>query len=126
MENISKDENSLQFQENELIAVKIRGLPFHSTYQEVSDFFVAHEPIAQSVVLGINNEGRRSGYGSILFATEEKADMAAKEMNQQFIGNRYVELSVISFEDYRNFNNHLGKGTGQKKTVEVKLYNLIN
>ena len=39
--------NSLGFQESEMVAVRIRGLPFQCAYDEVTDFFRAHEPISQ-------------------------------------------------------------------------------
>lgn len=84
--------------------MKIRGLPYSARYEEVADFFKGFNIVPKSVVLGLNQEGRKNGFGAILFETEDEASRAAKEMNQQYIGNRYVDLSVITYADYKGFN----------------------
>jgi hypothetical protein len=99
----------------------------------VSDFFHDFKYIHQSVVLGVNFEGKKNGFGAILFETEDEAASAAKDMNRQYIGNgsRYVDLSVISYEDYLNFNSNYTKG-GEKQNSYggngsyVKLYECVN
>jgi RNA recognition motif-containing protein len=113
--------------------VKIRGLPYNIRYEEVADFFQDFKYINQSVVLGLNNEGRKNGFGAILFEDEEEAARAAKEMNKQYIGstNRYVDLSVISYEDYVNFNQNYyrgGKSSGgyHNQGNFVKLHQCVN
>ena len=88
----------------EQVAVKIRGLPYSVRYEEVADFFGDFSIVPKSVVLGLNQDGRKNGFGAILFESEGEAARAAKEMNQQYVGNRYVDLSVITYADYKSFN----------------------
>jgi len=92
------------FELDQQVAVKIRGMPYQTRYEEVSDFFREYKFINQSVVLGLNHEGRKNGFGAILFDNEEEAAAAAKGMNNEYIGSRYVDLSVISYDDYKKFN----------------------
>jgi len=95
---------------DEQTVVKIRGLPYNIRYEEVGDFFKDYKYIPQSVVLGVNYEGRKNGFGAILFENEEIAAEACKNMHKQYIGQRYVDLSVISYNDYKNFNNQRQTG----------------
>lgn len=113
--------------------IKIRGLPYSIRYEEVSEFFNDFKYIEQSVVFGLNHEGRKNGFGAILFENDDEAANAAKEMNKQYIGNgsRYVDLSVISYDDYINFNPAVSKGksggnwSGNAGSY-VKLYQCVN
>lgn len=109
--------------------VKIRGLPYNIRYEEVADFFKDYKYIEQSVVLGTNYEGRKNGFGAMLFQSEDEAEKAAKEMHKQYIGQRYVDLSIISYDEYKNFNSQ-GKPTGGNYGGEqgsyVKLFNCVN
>lgn len=77
-------------------------------------------------MLGLNNEGRKNGFGAILFKTEEDAARASQELNKQYIGERYVDLSVISYEEYKNFNNLGGSKFGGSAGKFVKLVNFVN
>lgn len=61
--------------------MKIRGLPYQVRFEQIADFFRDFRYIEKSVVLGIGNDGRRNGFGSILFEDAEEASSAAKEMN---------------------------------------------
>jgi RNA recognition motif-containing protein len=117
--------------------IKIRGLPYSCRYEDVSDFFGNFKYIEQSVVFGLNYEGRKNGFGAILFENGEEADKAVKEMNKQYIGQRYVDLSVISYDEYRNFNTHSSRGAGAGGSKSggnwsgnsgsyVKLYQCVN
>jgi len=64
-------------------------------------------------VLGIGSDGRKNGFGAILFEDAEEAKAAAKEMHGHHIGDRYVELSLITYGDYSKFN---GPGSGGNTT----------
>jgi RNA recognition motif-containing protein len=77
------------------------------------------------VILGLNNEGRKNGFGSILFDTEADASAAAAGMNGQHVGERYVDLSVISYGDYKKFNKPNDFG-GKPNSKPVKLANYVN
>jgi hypothetical protein len=60
-----------------------------------------------------------------LFESPEEASAAAEELDQATIGTRYVELSVISYGDYLNFNGPpggRGGGYGGGKTTRLSNY----
>ena len=87
-----------------MIALKIRGLSYHARYEEVSDFFRDFGIVDKSVVFGIGGDGRKNGFGTILFESASEATAAMNELQKKHIGERYVDLSVISYGDYLNFN----------------------
>jgi len=113
-----------RFTQDDRVAVKIRGLPYQTRYEEVADFFGDFKYIERSVILGLNNEGRKNGFGAILFETEDEAAAAASGMNGQHVGSRYVDLNVISYGDYKRFNKPIGGGNFGAKAV--KLSNHVN
>ena len=94
----------LTVKEDDKVAVKIRGLPYQVRYEEIADFFRDHRYIEKSAILGVGADGRKNGFGSILFEDQETAQLAAKELDGNYIGERYVEISVISYGDYLRFN----------------------
>ena len=55
------------------MAVKIRGLPYQVRYEDVSSFFGDFNIIERSVVLGKGHDGRKNGFGAILFENEQEA-----------------------------------------------------
>ena len=93
-----------RFKAEDMVAVKIRGLPYQVRYTEIGDFFRQFRYIEKSAVLGVGADGRKNGYGAILFESNEEATNASEELDQANIGTRYVELSVISYGDYLAFN----------------------
>jgi len=111
-----------RFEPEDKVAVKIRGLPYQTRYEEVADFFQDYKFIQRSVILGLNNEGRKNGFGSILFENQEEAEAAAQGMDEQHVGSRYVNLSVISYGDYKRFNKPAGGGNFGSKTVKLAHY----
>lgn len=52
----------------------------------------------------MNADGRKNGFGSILFEDPETALEAIKELDGKYIGQRYVEISLLSYGDYLRFN----------------------
>lgn len=93
-----------KYADEEKISVKIRGLPYQIRFEEISDFFQDFKFIQRSVVLGTNTDGRKNGFGAILFDTEADAEDAVAALNGEYLGSRYVELSVITYGDYSRFN----------------------
>lgn len=92
--------------------MKIRGLPYQVRYSEINDFFRQFRYVEKSAILGIGRDGRKNGFGSLLFESAEEASSAAEELDRKSIGSRYVELSVISYGDYLNFNGPPGGSSG--------------
>ena len=84
--------------------MKIRGMPYSTRYEEIADFFKDFQFIEKSAILGVDSQGRKNGFGAILFDNHEEAKSAAKELNQNYIRERYVDTSVITYGDYLYFN----------------------
>ena len=96
---------SISVKDDDMAAIRIRGLPFKVTFEEIEEFFQDFKFIEKSAILGVLNDGRKNGYGAILFENSEEATAATNELDRKNIGNRWVELSVMSYHDYINFNS---------------------
>lgn len=75
--------------------VKMRGLPFRVTMQEIVSFFEGFDVIPDTINFGWDRMGRPSGEAWISFRTAEEAERAANNLNKQYIGNRYIELVLM-------------------------------
>ena len=72
--------------------VRLRGIPFRATIQDVHAFFMGYNFIPESCRIGTDGTGRASGDAWVSFATKEEASRAVMERNRQHLGSRYVEL----------------------------------
>ena len=113
------------FSDEDRVAVKLKGLPFAVRLDEISSFFKDHGLIDKSIVLGQDPNGKKNGFGAILFETRENAEKAAKDLNREYIGTRFVELSVIKYGDYSKFNSS-PQGDNNKNGSSAKdIVNLV-
>lgn len=117
---------SSTFKDEDLVALKIKGLPYSTTFEEVSDFFKNFQYIEKSVVLGLGRDGRKNGFGTILFEDEKEAKDAMTEMQGQYVGNRYVDLTQISYGDYSRFNGPPAGNYGGNPGSYVKLSKYVS
>uniref|UniRef100_H2ZLI5 RRM domain-containing protein n=1 Tax=Ciona savignyi TaxID=51511 RepID=H2ZLI5_CIOSA len=69
--------------------VRMRGLPFKCTEQEIFNFFSPIVPVR--VRLEYGDDGRVSGEGVVSFASYQDAE-AAMQKNKERIQHRYIEL----------------------------------
>jgi heterogeneous nuclear ribonucleoprotein F/H len=74
--------------------VKMRGLPFRASVEEIQQFFKGYGYVAGSLHLGTDSRGRPSGEGWITFKSVDEAGRCVKERNRQYLGSRYLELSI--------------------------------
>ncbi|XP_055892353.1 epithelial splicing regulatory protein 1-like isoform X1 [Biomphalaria glabrata] len=77
--------------------IRMRGLPFTSTTQQVLEFFT-RDPNSSQVLDGEEGilfvhypDGRSTGDAFVLFATEEESAKALKK-HREMMGSRYIEL----------------------------------
>lgn len=86
-------------------ALRIHGLPWAATKEEVYEFFADYKVVPDTLIWGLKPEdGRKSGLGSIIFETAEECAKAAEEKDKQYIGSRFVNLRPISYGRYKSFN----------------------
>ena len=91
-----------------LVAIKLRGMPWRVTEEEIEEFFTDYKWVRESIRIGELEGGRRTGQGCILFESEEEAERAM-DKDGEYIGPRFVQLSQESFAFHENFmNDQLG------------------
>ncbi|XP_077208001.1 epithelial splicing regulatory protein 1 isoform X1 [Paroedura picta] len=79
--------------ENQVI-VRMRGLPFNVTAEEVLSFFGQHCPVTggkEGILFVTYPDSRPTGDAFVLFACEEYAQNALKK-HKDLLGKRYIEL----------------------------------
>lgn len=85
-------------------ALRLRGLPFNVTVQDVLAFFAQHEVAdriadgPQAAQLLPKANGRPSGQAVVQMRSRYDAEIAQKALYHQFIGGRYIEVFVYGDE----------------------------
>lgn len=74
--------------------VKVRGLPYRSSPAEILAFFLGYQYLPDSLQIGLDSMGRPSGEAWLTFVTPQEAMRAICDLNRQFLGTRYLELSI--------------------------------
>lgn len=64
----------------DMVALKMRGLPWRVEVDEIEQFFSRYAYIRDSVRLGELSDGRKTGQAAVLF---ENPDEAASAMNEK-------------------------------------------
>mmetsp|Transcript_37001 Transcript_37001/g.72646 ORF Transcript_37001/g.72646 Transcript_37001/m.72646 type:complete len:659 (+) Transcript_37001:93-2069(+) len=93
----SSTNSSLRFGSSAFL-VRMRGLPFNATRREIKDFFGEFDPLEIHVIL--NQEGRATGEAFVEFSSGEAARNVVAVRNKAHLGQRYIELSVATFQEY--------------------------
>ncbi|KAL6527798.1 hypothetical protein OROMI_029609 [Orobanche minor] len=78
--------------------LRLRGLPFSASKEDIMNFFKDFAVREDTVHLVANSEGRPAGEAFVEFASaEESRDAMSKD--RMTLGNRYIELFPASLED---------------------------
>ena len=106
------------------VKVRMSGLPFRATEQEMVDFFAPEAECVGARVI-YNREGRPSGEAIAEFESEEQAELAIKYKNREHLGNRFIILSMEDpgfggFGDDRGGNSFNG-GMDAATTANFKI-----
>ncbi|KAL8270991.1 hypothetical protein Esti_005089 [Eimeria stiedai] len=91
---------SILHSRNRPARLRVRGLPFSATKEEVARFFAGFEladPHQSAVVFLRLPDGRPSGQALVFFADAEEALKAQRERHMKFLGSRFLEL-LVDFE----------------------------
>ena len=72
----------------------MRGLPYRSTPVEILGFFNGYQYLPDSLQIGLDSLGRPSGEAWLTFVSAEEAMRAVRGLNRQYLGSRYLELSL--------------------------------
>ena len=108
----------------------MRGLPWRVTEDEITDFFKDFKFVEKSIQLGHNEDGRRNGWGCILFKDEDEAASATDKLQKQYIGERFICLYQMNYGQYQRFNSTPGnsggsRGSSSNDRPDVKLSNHV-
>ncbi|KAL9234778.1 hypothetical protein vseg_009606 [Gypsophila vaccaria] len=78
--------------------LKLRGLPFSATKEDVSDFFNGFVLKEDAIHITVNSSGRATGEAFVEFANAEDSE-AAMGKDRKTLGSRYIELFASSQEE---------------------------
>jgi len=79
--------------------LRMRGLPFSATKEEIVSFFSGYNIVPESIVLTFRNDGRATGEGYIGFATPDDSK-AAMSLHRNTMGSRYIELFISNKDEH--------------------------
>lgn len=85
-------------------ALKLRGLPFTSKPEDLNSFFKDYDFYPESIKIGKNIDGTKTGEGAVLFKDEPECKRAYREKQGQNIAHRWIELYQMQFQEYLNFD----------------------
>lgn len=82
--------------------VKLRGLPYSITEENIEDFFNGLEikPDREGILIVMDRRGRASGEAYVQFETADDTEQALKR-NREKIGHRYIEIFRSSIAEMR-------------------------
>uniref|UniRef100_A0A1B6D4H1 RRM domain-containing protein n=1 Tax=Clastoptera arizonana TaxID=38151 RepID=A0A1B6D4H1_9HEMI len=71
--------------------VRLRGLPFGCTKEEIANFFAGLEIVPNGIILPTDFTGRSSGEAYVQFVNKDVAEKALQKHKEK-IGHRYIEI----------------------------------
>ncbi|XP_062309135.1 heterogeneous nuclear ribonucleoprotein H1, like isoform X2 [Osmerus eperlanus] len=80
--------------------VRLRGLPFGCSKEEIVQFFSGLEIVPNGITLPVDFQGRSTGEAFVQFASQDIAEKALKKHKER-IGHRYIEIFKSSRAEVR-------------------------
>ncbi|CAH1724269.1 heterogeneous nuclear ribonucleoprotein F-like [Aphis gossypii] len=81
--------------------VRLRGLPFGSTKDDIVQFFQGLEMTSDGITIATDFTGRSTGEAFVQFVDRENAEKALQKHKEK-IGHRYIEIFRSSLAEIRN------------------------
>lgn len=81
--------------------VRLRGLPFGCSKEEIAQFFTGLEIVRNGITLPTDYQGRSTGEAYVQFSTQEIAEKAMGKHKEK-IGHRYIEIFKSSMQEIRS------------------------
>lgn len=80
--------------------IRLRGLPYSATVQEVVDFVSLEHFVAEyDVTIKIGSDGRPTGEAYVQLESEEVANELKPLLDRKHLGSRFIEVFVSSYEE---------------------------
>ncbi|XP_028992614.1 G-rich sequence factor 1 isoform X2 [Betta splendens] len=104
--------------------VRLRGLPFTCTEDDVAHFFSGLDIVENGVTIVTDHRGRRSGDAFVQFSSQRAADEALQR-DRQVMGNRYIEVFPSRSDEIHSSRRRTGPaagGTGSPQSSSLPLH----
>ncbi|KAG5886125.1 hypothetical protein JTB14_021347 [Gonioctena quinquepunctata] len=105
--------------------VRLRGLPFGCSKEEIAQFFTGLEIVPNGITLLTDYSGRSSGEAFVEFVNREVAEKALQKHREK-IGHRYIEIFRSSFAEVNSvvgFQEPGGMGGGRRMGPGPGMFN---
>ena len=79
--------------------LRMRGLPFSATKDDIAKFFESYNPVLDSIVLTYRSDGRATGEAYVGFESPD-ASKSAMDLHRKSMGSRYIELFLSNKEEH--------------------------
>mmetsp|Transcript_23453 Transcript_23453/g.65101 ORF Transcript_23453/g.65101 Transcript_23453/m.65101 type:complete len:304 (+) Transcript_23453:199-1110(+) len=79
--------------------LRMRGLPFSATKEDIYIFFEDYNTVSDSIVLTYRSDGRATGEAYVQFETSDDSKRAM-DLHRKMMGNRYIELFLSNKEEH--------------------------
>ncbi|KFP35115.1 Heterogeneous nuclear ribonucleoprotein H3, partial [Chlamydotis macqueenii] len=99
---------------NDGTVVRLRGLPFGCSKEEIVQFFQGLEIVPNGITLTLDYQGRSTGEAFVQFASKEIAENALGKHKER-IGHRYIEIFKSSKSEIRGFCDMPRRMMGQQR-----------
>ncbi|XP_018574155.1 heterogeneous nuclear ribonucleoprotein H isoform X1 [Anoplophora glabripennis] len=96
---------------NEDGCVRLRGLPFGCSKEEIAQFFTGLEIVPNGITLLTDYSGRSSGEAYVQFVNREVAEKALQKHREK-IGHRYIEIFRSSLSEVNSVLGYQGRRGG--------------
>ncbi|KAG5844230.1 hypothetical protein ANANG_G00160170 [Anguilla anguilla] len=94
--------------------VRLRGLPFGCSKEEIVQFFSGLEIVPNGITLPVDFQGRSTGEAFVQFASQDIAEKALKKHKER-IGHRYIEIFKSSRAEVRTNYEPPRKAMGMQR-----------
>mmetsp|Transcript_16467 Transcript_16467/g.18410 ORF Transcript_16467/g.18410 Transcript_16467/m.18410 type:complete len:300 (+) Transcript_16467:842-1741(+) len=79
--------------------LRMRGLPFIASKEDIYVFFEDYNTVSDSIVLTYRSDGRATGEAYVQFETSENS-RRAMDLHRKMMGQRYIELFLSNKEEH--------------------------
>lgn len=79
--------------------LRMRGLPFSASKDDIYIFFEDYNTVSDSIVLTYRSDGRATGEAYVQFDSAEDSKRAM-DLHRKMMGNRYIELFLSNKEEH--------------------------
>lgn len=95
--------------ENEDAVIRLRGLPYGCSKEEIAHFFTGMEIVPNGITLLQDHQGRTTGDAYVQFANHNISERAV-DKHKEKIGHRYIEIFKSSLQELRQASSRSGGG----------------